>query len=416
MNDTKKPGLFAVDDALAHLLAHALPPNDSEWLATENALGRVLAAPQSSNVTVPPFDNSAMDGYALRMADLAAPRLHPGLRPGLRISQRIPAGGVGQPLAAGTAARIFTGAPIPEGCDAVVMQENCTAENDEIVINKPPKAGENIRRAGEDIVAGAEILKAGIRLRPQEMGLAASCGLARLPVYRKLRVATFFTGDEIVMPGLALQPGQIYNSNRYLLAGFLASLGCEVIDLGIIPDNFAATVKALEAAAAQADLILTSGGVSVGEEDHVKAAVEKVGQIDLWKIAVKPGKPLAFGTAAGKPFIGLPGNPVSAFVTFCIFVRPFILRSQGVAQVAPPSYPVRAVFDWCKPDMKRREYLRARMEFDADGHSVAQIFPQQGSGVLTSCTWADGLIEVPTATAIQCGETVKFIPFSGLFQ
>ena len=407
MNDTKKPGLLSVDEALAQLLAHALPPAASEWVATENALGRILAAAQFSGVTVPPFDNSAMDGYAVRMLDLALPRL--------RISQRIPAGSVGQPLEAGAAARIFTGAAIPEHCDAVVMQENCTAENDEITINKAPKSGENIRRAGEDIVAGAEILPAGIRLRPQEMGLAASCGLARLPVYRKLRVATFFTGDEIVMPGQALQAGQIYNSNRFVLTGFLESMGCQVIDLGIIPDNFDATVLALKTAAAQADLILTSGGVSVGEEDHVKAAVEKIGKIDLWKIAVKPGKPLAFGTAAGTPFIGLPGNPVSAFVTFCIFVRPYLLRSQGVAQLAMPCYPLCAAFDWRKPDMKRREFLRARMEFDENGNPLARIFPHQGSGVLTSCTWADGLIEVPPATAIQRGESVKFIPFSGLF-
>jgi len=406
-NDTRKPGMLSVDDALAHLLAHATPLDDSEWVATENALGRVLAVAQISGVTVPPFDNSAMDGYAVSMADISAPRL--------RVSQRIAAGSISQPLETGTAARIFTGAPIPKHCDAVVMQENCHIEDDQIVIDKLPKAGENIRRAGEDIADGAEILKAGIPLRPQEMGLAASCGLARLPVYRKLRVATFFTGDEIVMPGQALQSGQIYNSNRFVLAGFLESLGCEVIDLGIVPDNFDATVKALQAAAAQADLILTSGGVSVGEEDHVKAAVAEIGKIDLWKIAVKPGKPLAFGTAAGTPFIGLPGNPVSAFVTFCIFVRPFILRRQGVAQVAPPYYPVRAAFAWSKPDGKRREFLRARMESDENGLPVAQIFPHQGSGVLTSCTWGDGLIEVPAATPIQHGETVKFLPFSGLF-
>lgn len=407
MNDTKKPGPLSVDDALAHLLAHATPLAGNEWVDTENALGRVLAVAQISTVTVPPFDNSAMDGYAVRMADLSAPRL--------RVSQRIPAGTDCPPLEAGTAARIFTGAPIPIHCDTVVIQENCRAEGDEIVIEKAPKAGDNIRRAGEDIAAGAEILKAGIRLRPQEMGLAASCGLARLPVYRRLRVATFFTGDEIVMPGQALQPGQIYNSNRFVLAGFLHSLGCEVMDLGIVPDNFDATVEALKTAAAQSDLILTSGGVSVGEEDHVKAAVAAIGQIDLWKIAVKPGKPLAFGSAVGTPFIGLPGNPVSAFATFCVFVRPFILRRQGVAQVKPPYYPVRAAFDWSKPDGKRREFLRARMECDENGAPAARIFPKQGSGVLTSCTWGDGLIEVPPATPIRQGETVKFIPFSGLF-
>jgi molybdopterin molybdotransferase len=350
-----------------------------------------------------------MDGYAVRMADMTQPA------PTLRVTQRIPAGSVGQPLEPGTAARIFTGAPIPPQCDAVVMQENCTAVGETVTIDKLPKNGENIRRAGEDIRCGAEILTSGTRLRPQEMGLAASAGLAYLPVFRKLRVATFFTGDEIVMPGQTLQPGQIYNSNRFVLSGFLAALGCEVIDLGIVPDDLAATVRILRQAAAQADLIVTSGGVSVGEEDHVKAAVEQTGKLDMWRIAVKPGKPLAFGNAAGTPFIGLPGNPVSAFVTFCLFVRPFILRCQGIAAIAPPHYPLRADFEWSKPDAKRREFLRARMACGADGDVAAQIYPHQGSGVLTSCTWSDGLIDVEKGCSIHRGDTVKFIPFSGLY-
>jgi molybdopterin molybdotransferase len=408
MNDTKQLKLLSVEEALARLLEQAVPLADIESVATECALGRALAAPQSSTVNVPPLDNSAMDGYAVRMADMSA------ATPRLRITQRIPAGSIGQPLEAGTAARIFTGASIPPHCDAVVMQENCTAAGNEVVINKIPKAGENIRRAGEDIHAGDTILPAGIKLRPQEMGLAASTGLAHLPVYRKLRVAAFFTGDEIVMPGQPLQAGQIYNSNRFVLMGFLESMGCEVIDLGIVPDNLAATVEVLKQAAAQSDLIVTSGGVSVGEEDHIKAAVEQSGKLDLWRIAVKPGKPLAFGSAVGTPFIGLPGNPVSAFVTFCIFVRPFILCRQGVVHLDPPCFPLPAAFDW-KPDGKRREFLRARMAFGEDGSLAAQIFPQQGSGVLTSCTWADGLIEVPEATSIRRGGTVKFIPFGGLF-
>jgi molybdopterin molybdotransferase len=278
-----------------------------------------------------------------------------------------------------------------------------------------PRPGENIRRAGEDIRSGAQILSAGIKLRPTEMGLAASVGLETLPVVRKLRVATFFTGNEIVMPGNPLQPGQIYNSNRFLLAGFLAALGCEVIDLGNIPDDFSTTVDTLRRAASLADLVLTSGGVSVGEEDHVKAAVESIGHIDLWKIAVKPGKPLAFGVSAGTPFIGLPGNPVSAFVTFCIFVRPYILRRQGITHVTPPCFAVRADSEWLKPDPKRHEFLRARMMQDEDGNPAVQIYPHQGSGVLTSCAWSDGLIEVLDAAPIQRGDTVKFIPFSGMF-
>lgn len=408
MNEPKKP-LMPVGEALAQLLENALPPDETERVATESALGRVLSKPQFSSVDVPPLDNSAMDGYALRLADISAPGA------GLRIAQRIPAGKVGQPLQPGTAARIFTGAPTPAGCDAVVMQEHCRVDGETVFVDKLPRPAENIRRAGEDIRSGAQILSAGVKLRPAEMGLAASVGLASLPVYRKLRVATFFTGDEIVMPGHPLQPGQIYNSNRFLLAGFLASLGCEVIDLGNVPDDLATTIATLQQAATQADLVLTSGGVSVGEEDHVKAAVESIGKIDLWKIAVKPGKPLAFGSAAGTPFIGLPGNPVSAFVTFCVFVRPFILRCQGVWEITPPSFMVRAASEWLKPDPKRREFLRARLETGEDGNPGVQLYPHQGSGVLTSCAWSDGLIEVADNAPIHRGDLVKFIPFAGLF-
>ncbi len=408
MKEMKKANMLRMEEALYLLLKQAKPLDDIELVATECALGRVLATPQISTVDVPPLNNSAMDGYAVRIADLS-------VSTPLRVTQRIPAGSIGQALDAGTAARIFTGAPIPPHCDAVVMQENCTAENGDVVIDKAPKAGENIRRAGEDIQSGAEVLSSGIKLRPQEMGLLASVGLNRVPVYRKLRVATFFTGDEIVMPGQALRPGQIYNSNRFVLTGLLESLGCEVIDLGIVSDNFASTVEILQQAAARSDLIVTSGGVSVGEEDHVKAAVEHTGRLDLWRIAIKPGKPLAFGSAAGTSFFGLPGNPVSAFITFCLFVRPFILRSQGVVNVTTSYYPLPADFVWDKPDSKRREFLRARLVFSEDGSPVAQIYPHQGSGVLTSCTWSDGLIEVKEGTSIQHGETVKFIPLNELF-
>ena len=408
--DNKKQNMLSADEALSFLLARVRPANETEQIATADALGRVLAERLTSMVNVPPLDNSAMDGYAVRIADL----INASTR--LRVTQRIPAGTVGQPLAAGQAARIFTGAPVPAGCDAVVMQEYCGVEGDTVTVSKPPKIGENIRRSGEDIATGAEILPAGIRLRPQEMGLAASVGIATLRVYRKLKVATFFTGDEIVMPGEPLKPGQIYNSNRFVMAGLLQALGCEVVDLGIVPDDFAATVKVLEAAAAEADLIITSGGVSVGEEDHVKAAVEAAGKLDLWKIAIKPGKPLAFGEVGDirkVPFIGLPGNPVSAFVTFCLFVRPFILRSQGIAATAPQAFSLKADFDWLKPD-KRREFLRARLHTAENGEVVVQLYPNQGSGVLTSTVWADGLVEVPEGSPIHRGKTVKFLPFSGL--
>jgi molybdopterin molybdotransferase len=403
----KKQNMLSADEALAFLLARVQPANKTERIATIDALGRVLAERLTSAVNVPPLDNSAMDGYAVRIADL----INASTR--LQLSQRIPAGTVGQPLEAGQAARIFTGAPVPAGCDAVVMQEYCGVEGDTVTVGKHPKMGENIRRSGEDIATGAEILPAGIRLRPQEMGLAASVGFASLLVYRKLKVATFFTGDEIVMPGEPLKPGQIYNSNRFVLTGLLQALGCEVVDLGIVPDDFAATVKTLEAAAAEADLIITSGGVSVGEEDHVKTAVEAVGKLDLWKIAIKPGKPLAFGEVDKVPFIGLPGNPVSAFVTFCLFVRPFVLRSQGIADSAPQTFSLKADFDWLKPD-KRREFLRARLHMEENGEVGVQLYPNQGSGVLTSTAWADGLVEVPEGMTIHRGDTVKFLPFSGL--
>ena len=404
----KKPNMLSLDQALSFLLERVKPVADIEPVSTAETLGRVLAEVQASAIDVPPLDNSAMDGYAIRHADLSAAG-----KTRLRVAQRIPAGSTGTPLTPGTAARIFTGAPVPQGADAVVMQENCTADGDHVLIDIAPRLGENIRRAGEDISAGAQVLPSGIRLRPQEMGLAASVGLSWLPVYRKLKVATFFTGDEIVMPGTPLQPGQIYNSNRFVLAGLLQALGCEVIDLGIVPDKLEATIKVLEQAAASADLIVTSGGVSVGEEDHVKAAVESVGKLDLWKIAIKPGKPLAFGQVGVVPFIGLPGNPVSALVTFILLVRPFIQRSQGVGDVAPQAFTLRADFDWLKPD-KRREFLRARLQPGADGTVGVQLYPNQGSGVLTSTVWADGLVEVAEGTAIRRGEIVNFLPFSGL--
>jgi len=404
----RKPSMMTVDEALSCLLVRAELVSGLETVETIAALGRVLAEPQCSQLNVPPLDNSSMDGYAVRVADMnaAGPTRLP-------ISQRIPAGRVGEALSHGTAARIFTGAPIPPGADAVVMQEECAADGDSVVIGRAPKVGENIRRAGEDIRTGAQILAAGTRIGPGAMGLAASVGIARLPVYRKLRVATFHTGDEIVMPGQPLAPGQIYNSNRYMLTGLLQAIGCEIIELGNVPDNLDETVRALSQAAAQADLVVTSGGVSVGEEDHVKAAVEQVGRLDLWRIAMKPGKPLAFGSAQGTPFIGLPGNPVSAFVTFCLFVRPFILRRQGVLEIAPMSFDARADFAWPKAGA-RREFLRARLQQGEDGTVGASLFPHQGSGVLTSVAWGNGLVDIPAGATVQPGGMVRFIPFSEL--
>ncbi len=398
--------LLEFDDALEKLLAAARPVAVVEEVDTAAAAGRTLARAQVSGIAVPPLDNSAMDGYAVRAADVPAP----GTR--LPVSQRIPAGSVGTPLEPGTAARIFTGAPVPPGADAVVMQELCEHADGAVAINHVPRLGENIRRAGEDIRAGTEILAAGTRLAPQDIGLAASVGLAKLPVFRRLRVAVFFTGDELSLPGEPLPPGGIYNSNRYSLHGLLGALGCEVRDLGIVPDNLEATRAALREAAAS-DVIITSGGVSVGEEDHVKAAVQAEGALDLWKIAIKPGKPLAFGkvsrgdTAAA--FVGLPGNPVSTFITFLMLVRPFLLACQGANVTAPRGLTMRADFDWPKPD-RRREFLRVRIN-DAGG---LDLFPNQSSGVLTSCAWADGLADNPPGQAVKRGDAVRFIPFPEL--
>lgn len=409
--------MLSVREALDTLLAAARPVAEVEPVPTLEANGRVLASSVASTIDVPSNDNTQMDGYAVRAADCI------GGNAVLRVAQRIPAGSVGQPLEAGTAARIFTGALIPEGADAVVMQEQCEAQanpqGEFVTVRHAPRSGEWIRRAGEDIRAGASILAAGTRLRSQELGLAASVGLASLPVRRRLRVAVFFTGDELTMPGEApggqLAPGAIYNSNRFTLRGLLENFGCLITDFGIVPDSLDATRATLREAAQEHDLIITSGGVSVGEEDHIKPAVEAEGQLNMWQIAVKPGKPLAFGevrrSAGGTAFfMGLPGNPVSSFITFLLFVRPFLLRLQGVSgPVEPRAWQLRADFSLPKAD-RRNEFLRARL--NAGGG--LDLFPNQGSGVLTSTVWGDGLIDNPPGRIIHEGDLVRFIPFSEL--
>ncbi len=401
-------GMFSIDEALATLLAAARPVAETESVPTMQALGRVLAGGVSATLDVPPLANSSMDGYAVHSGDCLSGDAR------LPVAQRIAAGMIGKPLVRGTAARIFTGAPIPPGADAVVIQEQCTAEGDSVLIGHRPAPGEWIRAAGEDIRAGAQVLAAGTRLRPQEIGLAASVGLAELPVHRRVRVAMFSTGNELVMPGEPLPEGAIYNSNRFTLTGLLQALGCEIEDLGIVPDALEATRSALKAAASRNDLIVTSGGVSVGEEDHLKPAMAAEGRLDLWKIAMKPGRPLAFGAvrrAGGgeASFIGLPGNPVSSFVTFLLFVRPFALRLAGATQVAPAAYSMRADFDWLKPDA-RRELLRVKL----NAQGGLDLFANQSSGVLTSTVWGDGLLDNPAGQSIARGDLVRFLPFSEL--
>ncbi|CAM5786059.1 gephyrin-like molybdotransferase Glp [Ottowia pentelensis] len=406
--------LMPLDDAIRRLLARAQPVLGVESVSTFDADGRVLAQDVISGLTVPPADNSAMDGYAVRSADCATAGVE------LPVSQRIPAGSVGRPLAPGSAARIFTGAPIPPGADAVVMQEDTEALQGgaRVRIRVVPKAGQSIRRAGEDVMRGAVVLSKEELLTPASTGLAAGIGLDRLSVARRPRVAMFSTGDELVTPGTvapeALPPGAIYNSNRYFLRALLQRLGCEVTDLGIVPDSLDATVDALRGAAAGHDLILTSGGVSVGEEDHVKPAVTRLGALDLWQIAIKPGKPFAYGhvgraDGGAAHFIGLPGNPVSSFVTFLLLVRPFVRALQGATRLDAPAFALRADFAITKAD-KRREFLRVRR----NAQGGLDLFANQSSGVLTSMHWADGLVDHPAGTTIAQGDMVRFIPLAEL--
>jgi molybdopterin molybdotransferase len=417
-----KAPLMPLDEALARLVAVASQRRltESESVATGTALGRVLAEPVISGLDVPPADNSSMDGYAVRAADITSPDAL------LPVRQRIAAGAVGVPLQPGTAARIFTGAQIPPGADTVIMQEHVEliAAEGEVPAQirwrdpmpEPVQAGQWVRRRGEDVQRGSTVLLPGARLTPQALGLAASVGAAHLHVLRRPRVALFSTGDELVMPGDPLPPGAIYNSNRFTLRALLEAAACVVDDLGIVPDRLDATRAALRRAAQGNDLIITSGGVSVGEEDHLKPAVQAEGRLDLWQMAIKPGKPLAFGAVRREPtqagealFMGLPGNPVSSFVTFLLAVAPVLRALQGMPAAWPAAQTLRADFEWPRPD-KRREFLRVRL--NADGG--LDLFPNQSSGVLTSAVWGDGLVDNPPGQAIALGDRVKFLLFASL--
>lgn len=416
--------MLTLDEVLERLM-QAVPARlaeQPEWVPAGEALGRVLTEDLCSGLDVPPADNSSMDGYALRCADLPADGTW------LPVSQRIPAGTLGAALQPGTVARIFTGAPIPADADAVVMQEQCEAVDGGVRVISRPAPGQSIRRRGEDVMAGAVVLTRGTRLTPQALGLAATVGAASVCVARRPRVALFSTGDELVMPGEPLKPGGIYNSNRTTLRGLVEALGCHCTDFGIVPDRLDATQDTLRRAAADHDLILTSGGVSVGEEDHLKPAIAAVGRLESWQVAIKPGKPLAFGVVSRRPaaldkddgkvdvkddgdntafVLGLPGNPVSSFITFLLVVRPVLLKLQGATVLGPRAYSLRADFDWPRAD-KRREFLRVRRN-DAGG---LDLFPNQSSGVLTSVVWGDGVVDNPSGQVVTRGDIVRYIPFS----
>jgi len=400
-------GLIQVETALEALLSQANGVTETETVDLNNALGRVLAQDIHSQIDVPPFNASAMDGYAINSADI-------GSHTALPISQRIAAGQ--QPSAAlvqDSVARIFTGAPLPEGADTIVMQEACSVENDLVTLPEEIKTGQFVRPKGCHVSLDAVILTGGTKLGPAEVALAASTGTNKVMVYRRLKVALLTTGDELIEPGQPLQPGQIYNANQYMLTSMLTTLNCEVTKIGPVIDDADAIKCALEQAAQSCDVIISSGGVSVGEEDHVKTVVEALGRLDLWRIRIKPGKPLAFGNVLDKPFIGLPGNPVSSFVTFCLFARPFILKSQGQAKTTAKSYPVAADFEQTKPD-NRREYKRVTLVTNEAAQLMAQPYRTQDSATLMSATNTDGLLCVPEGSTFKRGDVLAFTPYSEL--
>ncbi|MEH6825363.1 MAG: gephyrin-like molybdotransferase Glp [Motiliproteus sp.] len=403
-----QPGLMPFEQALELLLASVTATRAIESVPLHQALGRVLAADQRAGLDVPPHDNSAMDGYAVRIADLRVAAGAP-----LLISQRIPAGADPQPLQPGTVARIFTGATLPAGADTVVMQEHVQQQGaDRVVMPVDARLGDHIRQRGQDIAKGDAVITAGVRLQPQHLGVLASIGMAEFPCFKRLRVAVLSSGDELAQPGQIARPGQIYNSNRYCLIGLVQQLGMELVDLGTVEDSLEATKAVLADAAQRADCIITSGGVSVGEEDHIKAAVESLGEISLWKLAIKPGKPLAFGRVAGVPFIGLPGNPVSALMCFQVLARPVLLRLQGDSGSVRGGVHLPIQFSRSKPQ-QRREYLRVRR---VDGENGVELrpYPNQSSGVLTSAAWADGYAVIPAGATVAGGDLVEFIAYTEL--
>lgn len=396
------------DEALSYLVSQAKSMQKTETLPIQQALGKVLAKPVISGVNVPPHDNSQMDGYAINLLDLT----HEDT---FHVSQRIPAGSEPMALELGTVARIFTGAPIPAEANAVIMQEETEQVGDKIKITaETTRPGQNIRHIGEDIETGHVLFEKGHRLRSEDLGLIASIGIAEVNVFQPLKIATFTTGDELLEPGQAPEKGKIYNANRYVLAGAVPQLGFELIDLGRVNDTLEDTIEAMKQAAEVGDVVMTTGGVSVGEEDHIKPAIESLGKLDMWKVKMKPGKPLAFGDIQGTPFIGLPGNPVSAFATFNLFARPYLLRMQGVKEICITPVWLEADFDWPKANF-RREFARAKLKVDETHQkTVVALFPNQGSGVLTSAVWAEGFAVIPEDTTITKGDKVAFYAFNDM--
>ncbi|TCV65203.1 molybdopterin molybdotransferase [Pseudomonas fluorescens] len=399
--------LMPVDEAIRHLLDQAPPPPPVQRVGLDQALARVLAADILCPMNLPAWDNSAMDGYALRAADLPVDGGY------LALAGRIAAGDEpGKPLQAGQVVRIFTGAPLPPGADTVVPQESCQVDGERVWLPSV-NSGDHVRKEGEELRRGDRLLEAGTRLRAQELGLLAGAGVPQVDVYRPLQVGLLSSGDELREPGEPLAPGQIYNSNRHSLAALLRGWGLEVHDFGVMPDQLLASRQALRLAVAECDVLITSGGVSVGEEDHLKQAIETLGSIDLWRLAIQPGKPLAFGDVEGKPWLGLPGNPSAALITALIVVRPFLFRAQGMGDVLPVPLQLPAGFDWLKRN-RRRQYLRARLVADANGHLCVALHPQQSSAMLTAACWADGLAVVECEAQLHKHDKVLYLPFTDL--
>jgi molybdopterin molybdotransferase len=403
--------MMSVDEAVGIIAARVTAVQDVETVSLAAADGRILASDISASLPLPPFTNSAVDGYAVRSRDLP-----PGAEAAFPVTGRIQAGAsASEAIRPSHAMRIFTGAPMPEGADTVFMQEDVRIDGDgRVVLPAGLRSGANVRPVGEDIPAGYSALKAGQRLRPQDVALAAAFGLTQVDVTRRVRVAIFSTGNELVSPGSPRKPAQLFDTNRVMLVAMLARLGCEVSDLGILGDDRASLAQGLTKVAGDHDLILTTGGVSTGEEDHVKASVESVGTLVLWRMAIKPGRPVAMGIIGGTPFIGLPGNPVASFVTFVHVVRPTVLALAGATQQPLIPMPVRAAFAY-KKKIARREYVRVNLRRAEDGALEVTKFPREGAGLLSSLVDTDGLVELAEEiTQVQPGQTVGFLSYASL--